>query len=73
MGSRLFVIVALCLLAGCATRKVWVKDGASDQEFRIDQGQCQAQAKSAPNPMNEGGVFTGCMRGKGWTIIKVPR
>ena len=67
------LVIVLVLLCGCATRKVWDKPGASQDDFAVDQGQCQAQALSAPNPMNEGGVFHGCMRGKGWKIIKVPR
>lgn len=72
MMRRTVFLIGL-LLASCATHKVWVKDGASDQDFEMERGQCQAQALSAPNPLNEGGVFNGCMRGKGWKIIKVPR
>lgn len=68
-----FGLIAILLLTACATRKVWTKDGADDRDFQIDQGQCQAQALSAPNALNEGGVYQACMRGKGWKIIKVPR
>jgi hypothetical protein len=36
--------VASCLLCACATQQQeWYRPGASQQDFAMDQGQCQAQ------------------------------
>lgn len=53
------------LLAGCATE--WVQEGATEKDFRMADGQCNAQALSA----NVGGftrmsIYEYCMQGKGW-------
>ena len=65
------VLLALLLLASCATNKndfVWVKDGSTEAEFQQDTGFCRAQAFSVPGapPMQIVMVYDGCMRGKGW-------
>lgn len=57
------------LLAGCATTEtVWVRNGATQQDFYMDRGQCQAQAFSPGNVsmMQAALVMNGCMQGKGW-------
>lgn len=57
----------LCLLlAGCAT-PVYLKPGASQEDYDADAGQCAAQAYSAgagaaPRQV----IFDACIRGKGW-------
>lgn len=66
---RIIVLSAVLALSGCATTEtVWVRDGASSQDFYMDRGQCQAQAFSVPNAplMQTAIVFNGCMQGKGW-------
>jgi hypothetical protein len=68
-------LAVLLLLAGCATtHNAWFKDGATQQDFYMDQGQCKAQAFSAPGmPMMQVGlVFNSCMQGKGWYLREVP-
>lgn len=63
------------LLAGCATTEdVWVQQGASDQQFYMDRGQCQAQAFGAPGmqALQVALIFNGCMQGKGWHTEERP-
>lgn len=63
------IVLLVLLLAGCATTEhVWVKPGASDQDFYMDRGQCQAQAFGTPGmyTMQIALVFSACMQGKGW-------
>ena len=55
--------------AGCATTEtVWVKPGASQQDFYAESGQCKAQGFSTPGmPMMQVAlVYVSCMQGKGW-------
>lgn len=61
-------LLALMVLAGCASHKVWVRPGASQQDFAMDSGQCKAQAFSVPNApmMQVAVVYNSCMQGKGW-------
>lgn len=62
-------IIALLALGGCATTQtVWVRDGATQQDFSMDQGMCQAQAFSVPGALalQVALVYSSCMRGKGW-------
>lgn len=71
---RLLIVL---LLAGCATtEKVWVKDGASQQDFHADAGQCKAQAFGVPgamfNQMQVAIVYASCMQGKGWYTVERP-
>jgi hypothetical protein len=66
---RTVLVTVVLVLAGCATTEtVWVRSGASEQDFYQDRGQCQAQAFSVPGaPMMQAAiVFSGCMQGKGW-------
>lgn len=67
------------LLAGCATTEVvWHKNGASQQDFHADQGQCKAQALSVPGAMAPSmasqvvAVYSACMQGKGWYATERP-
>jgi hypothetical protein len=47
-GISLIAAVTALSLAACATlpQKQWYKEGASPQEFSMDQGQCRAQGFS---------------------------
>lgn len=64
--------LVVLLLAGCAsTERFWERPGASQQDFYMDRGQCQAQAFGAPYgpaSLQAAMVFTGCMQGKGWYL-----
>ena len=65
---RTALVAALGLvLAGCG-QMVWVKPGASNQDFYMDRGQCQAQAFGVPGASNLqiALVYNSCMQGKGW-------
>jgi hypothetical protein len=70
--SHLLTGITLSLL-GCAhTQPYWEKQGASNQDFQMDLGQCQAQAFSLAN----GNLFqiaivqNSCLRGKGWYQVQ---
>lgn len=57
----------LCLLAGCAGPQVWNKPGATPEQFRVDQGQCEAQSLVVPGGAARTQMaFEACMRGKGY-------
>jgi hypothetical protein len=68
---RIIIFGVLTLLAGCAANNnnwSWYKDGASGQDFNMDNGQCRAQAFSIPNASLFQIVLVqqNCMQGKGW-------
>ncbi len=54
---------------GCANN-VWVKQGASANDFNVDRAQCNAQAYSIPfaNVYQQAAVQNECLQGKGWTL-----
>lgn len=67
----LFLVLAL---GGCASQSRgwhWYKDGATEQGYQMDVGQCQAQAFSVAtgNLMQIAIVQNSCMRGKGWQQV----
>ena len=64
-------IGVLGFLLGCATPKVWQKQGASQQDFYTDSGQCRAQAFGAPGmyTMQVALIYNNCMQGKGWYLV----
>lgn len=68
-GRTLWAAIAAAALTSCASR-AWYKDASSEQDFRVDRGQCIAQAHgvSNPQPMQRDVVFHGCMEGKGWVF-----
>jgi hypothetical protein len=61
-------------LSACASQTVtyWEKQGASSQDFNVDQAQCNAQAFSIPNAnyMQVAIVQNQCLRGKGWYLVE---
>jgi len=65
------VALVLLLLTACAPQKVWYKEGASNQDFGMDMGQCKAQAFGISNPtlFQIAVVQNQCMFGKGWNLI----
>lgn len=66
------VALLVLLLAGCASSKpppTWYKAGASPADFKIDAGQCRAQAAGgSPNmvPLQMAMIYSACLEGKGW-------
>ena len=63
----------LLFAVGCASKQeYWTKQGASDQEFHMDLGQCNAQAFSVAggNLLQIAIVQNSCLRGKGWYQIQ---
>lgn len=62
-------VAALC---GCASMMqpqwAWYKEGATEQDFEMDRGQCKAQAFSVPGAsmLQVALVIQNCMIGKGW-------
>lgn len=62
--------ILLLLLVGCAAQRSWYKDGATQQDFYQDQGQCKAQAFGmvGASMMQVAIVFNSCMQGKGWYL-----
>jgi hypothetical protein len=72
---RVALLAAVLALAGCATTEsVWMKSGATQQDFYMDRGQCQAQAFGVSNAplMQVAIVFNACMQGKGWYTQERP-
>jgi len=62
------LLVGIAILAGCAPQYLWVKPGASQDDFYADSGQCKAQAYGAPGTytMQVVLIYQSCMQGKGW-------
>jgi hypothetical protein len=68
---RLTLITLFFILAGCATTEtVWVKSGATNQDFYIDSSQCKAQggAIAGVSMYQLVFVYQNCMAGKGWYL-----
>lgn len=70
--SSLALGVALTLCVGCAS-STWIKPGTVEADFRIDNGQCRAQAMSATAGMTgflgiaqSEAIREACLEGKGW-------
>lgn len=70
-------LLVLLLLVGCAREKRgWYRDGATEEDFYRDRGQCVAQASAAPfGPMSDQAllIMGGCMQGKGWYMKPIPQ
>lgn len=78
--KRCWLLVAA--LSGCAAPSpyVWDRAGATQADFDVDAGQCEAQALAGAGPPMIGlqanlaqiaqrdRIFDACMRGKGWAL-----
>lgn len=67
---RIFIISALVVgMLGCANN-VWVKSGATANDFNVDRAQCNAQSYSIPfaSIYQQAAVQNECMVGKGWVL-----
>lgn len=77
---KLSLVLVALVLTGCAIEPVtsksdfhFEKPGANDQDFKVDIGQCKAQALAGTNGVLHGGtvmIAEACLQGKGWN--KVP-
>lgn len=68
--ASLLMVIAV-FLTGCATDKgwSWQKNGASNQDFNMDNAQCRAQGLAGTGGMVSFGtvmIMHSCMEGKGW-------
>ena len=76
MNKPLFLLqlVMAVMLYACASQPstYWEKQGATSQDFYIDQAQCNAQAFSIPNAnyIQVAIVQNQCLRGKGWYLVE---
>jgi hypothetical protein len=61
------------VLLGCTPiEKVWVKDGATEADYRTDADDCRMQAYAAPGVGQVGLAYSTCMQRKGWQIEERP-
>ncbi len=64
------ILAGVVLVSGCATTPeyYWYRDGASNQQFNMDSGQCRAQAFSVAGASMFQAVMVmeSCLQGKGW-------
>lgn len=67
---KLLTILSLTLGLFACANNVWVKPGASVNDFNIDRAQCNAQAYSIPfaNVYQQAAVQNECLQGKGWNL-----
>lgn len=72
----MYLLVMAIFLNSCATTEwVWDKQGATRQDFYMDQGMCKAQGIQGTMGMVNMGTFmimNACMQGKGWYQIEQP-
>ena len=70
-------VLLIVFLAGCYNMSPsWTKPGASSKDFRADDAQCEAQAITMANAIHTSTqyfYYTGCMKGKGWTLPDPPK
>jgi hypothetical protein len=67
--SGFLMLASVLVLAACQNQATtWQRDGATQQDFYMDQGQCKAQAfgVASGNMMQMAMVLNACMQGKGW-------
>lgn len=79
--KKILSSICILLVAGCS-QPLWVKPGASQQDFGVDKYQCMQQAQqrvsgtyvnayggaSSNKVITNEGLFNACMNSKGWTL-----
>lgn len=66
-------LLGMLVLFGCTSiEKVWVKDGATDADYRTDAEDCRMEAEAAPGMGQVGYTYSMCMNRKGWHIEERP-
>lgn len=73
------VLVGMLLLTGCSSNMVWMKDGATQQQFQADQFDCKQKAYTMSGGYNSNnlgalvvsapGFFNECMEAKGYRLM----
>jgi hypothetical protein len=71
-GPAIILVVTLFIVTSCATH--WVHPTKSDQQWRADSEECQAQAGQAATAANYASIrnrvrqsaLSSCLREKGW-------
>lgn len=58
-------LVMALAASGCATG-VWLKAGSNEYDYKMDRGQCAAQAEMGYTIWSRERIFAYCMEGKGW-------
>jgi len=77
MTCRLMLCaIALMVVGGCANNNVWVKPGASQQDFITDRYSCNKDAHQSnfgsglAGAIDESNFFGQCMNAHGWYLEK---
>ncbi len=72
MKRNLILTILIIGLSACQPiqQKSWYKEGATQQDFAMDMGQCRAQAFSISGGslLQIAIVQNACMQGKGWSL-----
>lgn len=70
MNRILLIAAPVTLFAACGGPGYWAKPGATQQDFKTDQEQCDVQALSLsdPNGLFLAEIYDSCMQRKGWHI-----
>lgn len=63
------MVLLVWALAACSVTR-YEREGASREDFHMDDGQCRAQAGQTPVGRKASNVYHACMRGKGWHRVK---
>jgi hypothetical protein len=61
-----FALLLLLAITGCV-RTVWVKPGATAEDFERDKAACRAETARAADPIFAAMYLGDCWRGRGWT------
>lgn len=69
MNKTLIAVTLSIVLSSCVS-KVWVKDGATQEQFAHDRDHCELAANSmaAGNPFIQNSYFKSCMKTRGYTL-----
>lgn len=76
---KALIVVAVVVLSCACAPQVWVKSGASEQDFYRDNSSCQAMGRSGGQVGEQDfagtaaqvETYQGCMYGKGYKLERV--
>jgi hypothetical protein len=69
------IAVLALALCGCATETLndWRREGATEEQLRVERGQCRAMALQGDNTTQRTILaYRSCMAGKGWRDVAHP-
>ena len=73
--KTMWLVLVLFLMAGCASRPVWVQEGKTDTQTERDFNDCHTQAKQKFGTNLESPLFTTavnqCMESRGYNQIRL--